>query len=390
MPARAAMSETTRPVSPEEYPEIGDRSVDEEVTDSDEEGADADALREPWDPGKIRVDPKTFSLKNVIDMIRDGDLELAPDFQRNQVWKARVKSLLIESILLRIPLPAFYFSGDAEGHLRVIDGQQRLSTVDDFVKGRFPLRYVEWLKELEGKRFQDLAGQWHRRIYQTQIHVNIIDPQTPDRVKFDIFKRINTGGTPLNAQEIRHCMSKQRSRDFLKRLVQTPEFVRATDDSLRDHLRMADRENALRFCAFLRPESVESYSQPMEAFLGAATRALDEASEGELDEIGRLFRRAMDNAASLFGNRAFRKWPAGQADRFNPINRPLFESWSVALANHEWSDLEPRRDAIVGELRRRLAEDRDYDRSLSFGTGDVRRVKLRFDVARVIAREAGK
>jgi uncharacterized protein with ParB-like and HNH nuclease domain len=135
-------------------------------------------------------------------MVKEGDLELAPDFQRKKVWGPVQKSRLIESILLRIPLPAFYFSSDEQGLLQVVDGLQRLSTINDFVNGKFVLNGLEYLqKDVGGKRFETLPANWSRRVYSTQIIANVVDPQTPDQVKFDIFKRINTGGSPLNAQE---------------------------------------------------------------------------------------------------------------------------------------------------------------------------------------------
>ena len=159
-----------------------------------ERQGDEDDVVRPWDPTTIRVDPKTYSLRNIIDMIRDNDLELAPDFQRKKVWGDVQKSRLIESILIRIPLPAFYFSSDDGGLLQVVDGLQRLSTVNDFVNGEFRLNGLEYLqKEVGGKRFKDLPALWSRRIYSTQITANVVDPQTPDQVKFDIFKRTQYG-----------------------------------------------------------------------------------------------------------------------------------------------------------------------------------------------------
>jgi hypothetical protein len=195
-------------------------------------------IERPWDPESIRVSTKSFSLRNVLDMIEDGDLELAPDFQRNRVWKASQKSSLIESILLQIPLPAFYFAEDSEGMLRVVDGLQRLSTVKQFVRDgegdTFALTGLEYLADAKGKRFSQLPSPWRRRIYNTQIVVHVIDPTTPTGVKYDIFKRIKTGGSPLNHQEIQHCMSKQRSRDFLRRCTHMEEFDLVTNGKLRD------------------------------------------------------------------------------------------------------------------------------------------------------------
>ena len=98
-------------------------------------------------------------------MIDENELELAPDFQRNKVWGHIQKSRLIESVLLRIPLPAFYFSADDEGFLQVVDGLQRLSTVHDFVNNEFRLSGLEYLQsEAGGKIFSELSSLWTRRI----------------------------------------------------------------------------------------------------------------------------------------------------------------------------------------------------------------------------------
>ena len=203
---------------------------------------------EPWDPEKIRIHTKHYSLRQVVDMITEGDIDLAPDFQRQYVWKAWQRSGLIESLLLGIPLPSFYFNEDGTGRLQVVDGVQRLTTIFRYMTDpTFKLGDVTYLHDLEGQGFGDLASLFRRRLSSAQFVAHVIDPQTPYRVKFDIFRRINTGGTPLSAQEIRHCMSKTRSREFLKELVNDPSFVTATGGALNNHPRMADREVALRF-----------------------------------------------------------------------------------------------------------------------------------------------
>ena len=349
-------------------------------------------IARPWRPEEIRVGTKTFSLRNILDLIEDGDLELAPDFQRNTVWKARQKSRLIESILLQIPLPAFYFAEDTNGMMRVVDGLQRLSTVRSYVRGvphGFVLADLEYLKSEERKRFSELAPALQRRIHNAQIVVHVIDPTTPAGVKYDIFKRINTGGTPLNAQEIRHCMSKDRSRNFLKRCTHTPEFDNATGGRFRDHIRMDDREVVLRYCAFwLR--GVDGYvaEGSMDAFLETTTTMMDDpaqVSDDRLEELYAAFRSAMTKCYSLFGEHAFRKWPSG-VDAKNPINRPLFESWSYVVGRYDNDDLNNRRIKIVAAARSFMTEDRTYLEAISTSTGDPRKVRTRFEIAELAAR----
>lgn len=396
---------------------------DNEATGVEVEDSEGSSVDRPYDPTKIRVDPKTFSLRQIVDMIKDGDLDLAPDFQRKKVWKTREKSRLIESILLRIPLPAFYFSADSDGLLRVVDGLQRLSTVDDFVNGAFALTDLEYLGDgVRGKTYAELDATWTRRIHQTQIFSNVIDPQTPTKVKFDIFKRLNTGGSPLNAQEIRHCMSGQRCRDFLKAstggyylaekdqwlsfaeyqaangllpepvyeaaLAAATAFGDATNWAMWDHVRMADREVVLRFAAFrLIYADLEQYgpSTAMDDFLTEATEKIDaQLSDEELTNLAKDLERAMRNALEIFGDHGFRKWPTGDDTRMNPINRALFESWAVALADYTLDAIKPSSARIAKAVRKAMATNVEYVDAVSSGTGDRVKVHVRFELAREI------
>ncbi|MFI5488951.1 DUF262 domain-containing protein [Micromonospora echinaurantiaca] len=372
----------------EEYFEDIPTGVEAEDRDPD------DTVAKPWDPDDIRVSTKQFSLRNILDLIDQGDLELAPDFQRNQVWKIRQKSRLIESIMLQIPLPAFYFAEDTDGMMRVVDGLQRLSTVHHFVRGGeqgFSLAGLEYLHKCERLRFDELAPALQRRINNGQIVAHVIDPTTPSGVKYDIFKRINTGGTPLNAQEIRHCMSKPRSRDFLKRCTHAREFDRATGGRFRDHIRMDDREVVLRYCAFWL-YGVKGYVREgsMDAFLERTSAALDDPKQvpnNQLDELFDSFRSAMVNAYVVFGDHAFRKWSWKQSGR-NPINRPLFESWSYVLSQYDVEELSRRKEAIAREARTMMTNSTEYIDAITTSTGDPRKVRLRFEYAEAAA-EAG-
>ncbi|MEU9340468.1 DUF262 domain-containing protein [Streptomyces sp. NPDC048278] len=360
-------------------------------------GEDTTKIQRPWNPDQIRVNTSQFSLRNILDQIDEGSIELAPDFQRLRVWRADQKSLLVESLLLQIPLPAFYFAEDADGSFRVVDGLQRLSTLHAFVRGGvdgFPLGKLEHLNNLKDLRFSDLPMPFQRRINNTQLIVNVIDPTTPRGVTYEIFKRINTGGTPLNAQEIRHCMSSPRSRDVLHRMTHTAAFAKATGGGLTDHIRMNDREMALRFAAFWL-KGVEAYHERpvMEQFLMDTTEMLDspKAVPAErVEDLEEAFERAMAHAFLVFGEHAFRKWPKGD-DYRRPINRALFETWSMALADphHSTADLRSRRTAIVAAARERMTTDVGYLNAITSSTADRGRVDYRFKAARADA-GAGK
>lgn len=338
----------------------------------------------PWNPEQIRVTTSAFSLRNILDQIDEGSLELAPDFQRGQVWRDYQKSLLVESLLLQIPLPAFYFAEDNEGAFHVVDGLQRLSTLHTFVRGAsFRLKGLEYLDGAEGRRFSDLEIQWQRRINNTQLIINVIDPTTPADVMYNIFKRINTGGTPLNAQEIRHCMGKPRGREILKRMTHTEAFDLATN-GLTDHIRMNDREMALRFAAFYLFGMAEYMENPvMENFLMRATRLLDDPiklPDRRVHILEEIFSKAMSNAYLLFGEHSFRKWPWTAYGR-SPINRALFETWSIAVATYDPDDLDQRRNDIVTAARERMTTDIDYLNAITSSTADRRRVLYRFEAA---------
>jgi hypothetical protein len=149
----------------------------------DEDTSSLEAV-EPWDPTKIRITTKSFSLRDVVDQIRDGDVDLSPDFQREYVWTTRQRTRLIESILLGIPLPAFYFNQSADGTYQVVDGVQRLSTIFYFMEDQHQLSKgdLEYLVDLNGLIYTQLPPASLRRFRSTQIVVHVIEPQTPDEV----------------------------------------------------------------------------------------------------------------------------------------------------------------------------------------------------------------
>lgn len=349
--------------------------------------------RDPYDPKLIRVDTKPFSIHQVIEMIKSGDIDLSPDFQREFVWlDITRKSRLIESLLLRIPLPVFYLAQDEDGRFRVVDGVQRLTVIRDFVENRFKLKNLEYLTDCEGKWYKNLNRPdsdsleqiYVRRIDQTQLFFNIIDPQTPERVKYDIFRRINTGGKSLNRQEIRNCLERPHTRNFIKKLAQSEEFLTATRHSI-SPTRMADNEIVLRFIAFFLLDhnlyGQTAYKGDMDAYLDHTADLLNKLSLDKFDIVESAFYQAMTNAYYLFEDRAFRK--------ANYINKSLFLSWSRVLCDISVDELKSKNAAayLLNNLEKEIENNDDYSRALSMATNDVRNVEFSYIVATKLLEE---
>ncbi|CAH0282077.1 hypothetical protein SRABI130_04098 [Pseudomonas sp. Bi130] len=379
--------------------------ADEEIQQSggieytNDETGQSDEFVYPYDPESIRIDTKPFNISLVHEMIKDGDINLSPDFQRKFVWTdIGARSRLIESIMLRIPLPVFYMAQDRSGILQVVDGLQRLTVIQQFLNNELRLKDLEYLKNEEGKYFRHedpsmcIDQRYRKRVMQTQILVNIIDPQTPVDVKFDIFKRINQGGRPLNAQEIRNCMSSPATRNLIQELCSSDEFLEATCHSI-GSVRMQDQELVLRFLAFRLTEYnfLEEYSGSMDRFLDKAIDTLNEASEDTLEALRESFISAMINATHLFGNYAFRKCLPEHLEpdaRRRLINSSLFTTWSLTLANYRTDKvLDVPGGMFAYYLAEELESDSDLFDSVTSGTNDRRRIFYALSVFEAMCKE---
>jgi hypothetical protein len=350
------------------------------VEDVEFETTSSDEIIRPFDPNKIRVTLWTPTLDLVLKRIKQGEMDLAPDFQRKTgIWKDKAQSQLIESLLIRIPLPAFYMDGISEDLLAVIDGIQRLTALKRFVlEDELRLTGLEFLTDLNGKSFSELPRSLQRRIEETMVTVNIIEKGTPIEAKLNIFKRINTGGLSLGAQEIRHAINPGPVRGFLKELAEGDEFRRATVKALNPD-RMDDRECVLRFVAFVLTPPDAYQAMEFDAFLNQAMQAINRMTPEQRAELEGRFRRAMNAAADILGDKAFRKlFPSG---RRGPINKAVFEAWSVnldACSDEQIKVLMSRSGALIQEFTRLLASDQELEKALSQGTGDRNKVRLRF------------
>ena len=343
----------------EEVPEIIDyflnkniEIINEDVEpDSNEDAADIDKKVSPFDPSKIDIKMDKITVDSIIKRINNDELEFDSSFQRKSgLWSKKQKSQLIESILLKIPLPAFYFDASDDDRWQIIDGLQRIGTIKEYVvEKKFALTGLEFLKDLDKLKFDELPRSLQRRIEETNLNAYLVNPSTPKNVKFNIFKRINTGGLVLEGQEIRNALYQGQATEFLLRMSKDDNFVKATDYSIKTD-RMLDREFCLRYVAFTRLD-LEKYNGVLDDFLNSAMDYLSKASVDELSQILKEFSYVMESCRAIFGKFAFRRMNTEQ--RRGPVNKAIFEAWSAILSkldDEKVSKLIERRKNIIDKF----------------------------------------
>ena len=352
----------------------------EEYADSieDDEGDPTEIIQSPYDPTKTKIDIRPMTISLLAERIREKEIDLAPPFQRKpNLWSNHQKSQLVESMLIKIPLPAFYFDATDDSNWLVVDGLQRLSTLKAFLFDGMKLSGLEYLTQYNGLTFEELPRPLKRAIGEAQVTVHLIQPGTPPEVKFNIFRRVNTGGLTLSAQEIRHALNQGPVVSLLNKLASSKEFLDTTGGRIPTD-RMADREFVLRYLAFAFVPYTEYKVSDMDAFLSVQMSKLNE-SPSTYQKLSRSFRQAMLLANKVFGRHAFRKMFARDQQRY-PINKALFETWSVAfgkLTKRQFRVVASNGGNILDEAIR-LNNENDFLQSISQGTADVSRVQLRF------------
>jgi len=361
----------------EELGEVGGTGIEEE----EEDPGSGFEITQPFDPARIRVDTKPMVISLLMDRVRNKEIDLTPGFQRKGgIWSPKAKSQLIESLLIRIPLPAFYMDGSDESKWLVVDGLQRLSTLKSFVIDKtLQLTGLEFLgKECNFKKFDQLPRNLQRRILETQVTVFLIQENTPPEVKFNIFKRINTGGLPLSSQEIRHALNQGKACTLLQDLSKSQEFQMATHNGIRDD-RMGDRECILRLLAFMTTSYRDYRANNIDAFLNQCMIDLNRLPDDALQGLSQRFKRAMVDCYRIFADRAFRKQKRGSPRRY-PINRALFEVWAANVEALPPEKVDRLQDK-ASDLQKRfleLLDDTDFAAAISYGTGDPQKVRVRF------------
>lgn len=378
--------------------ELAGEGVYSGVELEDEMSQDDNSDKEPFDTDSISITPKTVALDTVLRRIKNNTIKLAPDFQRSYVWDKKRKSQLIESMMLKIPLPMFYVSEDKNGVWEVVDGLQRLTTIKDFILGPdydgkgFKLSGLEfWSTPYDGYDYFNLEKNDENikiinNIMETELSFIIINPETPEKVKRNIFKRINTGGMRLSNQEIRHALYQGHASILLKSMVENDVYNDVVGRTVKDD-RMAGRELILRYLAFTL-FGYHNYYGDMDDFLSNTMKALNNEKIKELplidipedDVIINTFELGLHRTYEIFGEHSFRKSLPGDT-RKTPVNKSLFELWLYLLTRAKkdsYDEIILKKDILLNEYKD-LLKNYEFMNSISRHGAGVQGAKFRKD-----------
>lgn len=341
-----------------------------EGLDDDDDGGLGDY---PIDTLLIRKETRT--VYEVVRRIENNAFVMDPDFQREFVWAPEKKSKLIESVLMRIPLPVFYLAEDADGNAIVVDGLQRLSTFRDYLGNKFRLKLPKQ-EGLNKKRFEDLSPKLQNRIEDCNLELYIIDEKVPEQAKLDIFDRVNSG-EPLSRQQMRNCLYMGQASRWLRQESESDLFLEATGKSLSSKT-MRDREFVNRFCAFF-VLGVEQYKGDMDEYLATALRDMNESESGQLEDLSESFRIGLQNNFDLFERHAFRKHTPEQ-DQRSILNASLWDVMSTGLARYSEEIVTENSDELKSAFYE-LLEDEEFNDAITYGPNSSKKVKIRFEMA---------
>lgn len=363
-----------------------------DITEIEIEFNDNENSEKPFSTKDIKISNQVIALSSIIDRLKYDEIDLNPDFQRNgDLWDNKKMSQLIESIILRLPLPVFYFDVSTPEKWIIVDGLQRLLTIKKFtVEKKLKLKGLEFLVDLNGKTYKDLDRGTQRIINETQIITYQIEAQTPKAVRYSIFKRINTGGLNLNAQEIRQALNQEgEGVNFLKEVSEENIFKRVVNVSPK---RMLDRELILRFIAFFLTSYNEFSFNTIGEFLDHSMEKLDSIKDqNRLSEIKNQLLESLAFSEMILGEKHHFSRAIALPGNTKSLNRSLFDVITVSfaqLSEDKRNKLFLKKDCFKQTFIKLLEDEKsDFSEAITKGTSGKRAVETRFNVMASLIKE---
>lgn len=360
-----------------------------DITFTDNEGIQPYSAEDLPPDREVITTPYDAPVRTLLSEIKDKTLIVNPLFQRRSVWTTCLKSRLIESLLMNIPIPVLYFAEDDDGTRVVVDGQQRLRSIEEFFSGAFRLRDLQLLPSLNGRRWTDLTARQSRLILNRTLRCVVISPKSDTQLRFEMFERLNTLGMTLTDQELRNCVYRGALNDLLEELATNAEFLRflgikEPDKRLRHH------ELILRF--FALRENVKDYRPPLKKILSDFMNDHRKMEPAEMDQFRVDFITAWKRVNIVFDGMAFRRFRVDKEQKLKwdkGINRAVYDIQMLSLKDINDDDLSRKAENIAEAFVEICLKNTAFTDTLSRATADRARFYLRLLVWGKKLRELG-
>lgn len=280
----------------------------------------------------IKYDTRDYVINYLVQEFEKENFYIPLEYQRQFIWKDKEKCFFIESILMGLPIPFMFFADTKDGRIEIVDGAQRTQTLIQFVQNDLELNGLNVLTETNGFRFKDLDPAIQRRFMNTNIRVVFLEEGTTEKVRQEIFKRINTGGISATPTETRRGSFEGKFKDFLEECVKNEKFNKLAPRTEQTERRYEGFELVSRFFAYY-----ENYSTNYDGYSGSVANYIDNYIEVQnklvednpelIEEKRNIFENMLDYAEKLLGNRGFKK---SETSKSTP--RARFEALSVGIA----------------------------------------------------------
>lgn len=340
-----------------------------------------DNLQVPKELRKIRTQAYDKSVEDTVRMIEKGRIFLEPDFQRySQVWDYKTASQLIESVLLNVPIPPIYVAEEDNGTWNIIDGLQRLTSFKNFYEGKFKLRGLDSLKELNKQNYDSLNSNAKSILDNGSLRIILITKESHPEMKYDVFMRLNRGSVKLTEQELRNCLYRGNLNDMIKDLRNNQQLLNILKLD-KPHKRMDDAELILRYFALSRHFNEEElkingYKGIMKTFLNAYMDENKTISEERVEELRQKFNNTLNKVFSIFGINSFKRIEA-DGSYYPWINKAIYDFIMLGFERYDLECLLAKKSEIIEALKKCINEDKDFEDSITVGTSEPRRMEYR-------------
>jgi hypothetical protein len=326
-------------------------------------------INEKYEKGENRIVTETNreKLPNFVDALRRKNyMEVRPFYQRRSRWDEERQSKLIESFIINIPVPPIFLYEQAYNSYEVMDGQQRITAIDDFYQNKFALTGLDLWPELNGFKYSDLPNKIRAGLDRRSISsIVLLKESTPDEedaifLRQLVFERLNTGGIKLERQEIRNSLGSGLFNDTLFELARGDNFrsiwglPKFEVEELENHKmpiyessffkKMEDIEVVLRFFAL---RHMEHFRYGIQGFLDLYMIRSKSFNETDCSELRLLYNDTLSAAIAIFGNNVFKVYDDG-AFSGKPI-KGLYDAVMVPLSEFrdQFDKLERQKDYIL-------------------------------------------